>query len=158
MNFHTNELILDLPEIISDRSVNVLTVAAPQGGVPFQIIINRDLLLNGESLQQCFDRQVAQMTRQTKVLKVVSKRSVQIGQEQLDGLEIESSFNQAGKNHHQIQAMWVTQAPNLLVLTLSSPVAIRDSHRAVWQQALNSLISRPADTGSSTTANPVKPS
>jgi len=139
MNFHTNELTIDLPEIINDRSVNVLTVAAPQGGVPFQIIINRDLLLSGESLQQCFDRQVAQMTRQTQVFKAVSKQAVQIGQDRLEGLEIESSFTQTGKTFHQIQAMWVTQAPHLLVLTLSSPVAINDGHRKIWRHALQSL-------------------
>jgi len=145
MYYHTNELSVELPEIITDRSVNVLTVAESQHSVPFQIIINRDVLLNGENLQQCFDRQVAQMTRQTQGFKVNVKGPVPVGKEGMEGLEIESSFKQTGKSFHQIQAMWITQAPKMVVLTLSSTVAINDGHRKLWRQALASV--QPASGG-----------
>jgi hypothetical protein len=154
MNFHTNELTIDLPEIINDRSVNMLTVAGPQGGVPFQIVINRDLLLGGETLQQCFDRQVGQMTRQTQAFRAVAKRTLEIGPDKLEGLEIESSFTQSGRHFHQLQAMWVTQTPRILALTLSSPVAISEGQRTIWRQVIESVKSRPADPAAAYPSNP----
>ncbi|MCL2724709.1 MAG: DUF1795 domain-containing protein [Polyangiaceae bacterium] len=145
MYYYTNELTLDLPEIVGDRSINILTATDPQRGVPFQIIISRDLLLGGETLQQCFDRQVGQMTRQTQAFKASVKRAVQIGPDKLEGMEIESSFVQASTTFHQIQAMWVVKTPQMMVLTLSSQIPIHDGHRKIWQHALDSLHHRPAD-------------
>ena len=143
MDYQTNEFTLGLPDIASDRSVNVLTLTDAERGTPFQVIINRDMLLANETLQQCLERQVGLMTRQAQSFKVVSKQDGAVGEVEIPAVLVESSFSQAGKTYHQLQAMFVTEAPKLVVLTLSSHVPLHEGHREVWKGMLNSLRPRP---------------
>lgn len=133
------EAHLDLPPPVQDRSVNVLGYIEPGTQTPFQIIINRDELLGGETVPECFNRQLQALTRQAKQFKVIRREE----HERPDGLQplftVESSFQQAGRAQHQLQCMVVTQAPKLLVLTLSSAVALNQGHREFWEQLLERL-------------------
>ena len=139
MNYLTHEIEIDLPDIAADRSVNVLTLTEPAGGTPFQIIINRDLLLGGETLQECFERQVGLMTRQAQSFKTVARQAGPVGPDEIAAIVLESRFSQAGKNHHHLQALFVTEAPRLMVLTLSAQVPLGPGHREVWMRLLSSL-------------------
>lgn len=139
MNYLTHEIEIDLPALTMDRSINVLTLTEPEGGTPFQIIINRDLLLGGETLQECFDRQVGLVTRQAQSFKTVVRQTGPVGPQDIPAIGIESRFTQAGKSYHQLQAMFVTEPPRLMVLTLSSHVPLGPGHREVWMRLLSSL-------------------
>lgn len=139
MNYLTHEIAIDLPALTMDRSVNVLTLTEPEGGTPFQIIINRDLLLNGETLQECFERQVGLVTRQAQSFKTLARQAGPVGPDDIQAIVIESRFTQAGKSHHQLQAMFVIDPPRLMVLTLSSHVPLGPGHREVWMRLLSSL-------------------
>ena len=144
MTFLTNEFSIDLPEVSMDRTVNVLTINDPERNTPFQIIINRDMLLAEETLKQCCERQVGLITRQAKSFKTVSQKTGFVGAAQTEAILIESSFSQAGKTYFQLQAMFVTEAPKLMVLTLSSHVPLHPGHRDTWNKTLQSLQPRPA--------------
>jgi hypothetical protein len=144
MQYLTNEIALDLPAPAADRSVNVLTLTDPEHGTPYQVIINRDQLLADETLGQCFERQLGLMTRQAQSFKRVAQRSGRIGPGQIEAVTLESSFAQAGKTFHQLQALFVTEPPQLLVLTLSSHLPLHAGHRQVWARMLRSLQPRAA--------------
>ena len=142
MNYLTHEITLDLPDLADpamDRSVNVLTLADPQQGTPFQLIINRDVLLAGETLPQCIERQVGLMTRQAQSFKILARQAGPVGPNDIHAVVIESRFSQAGKTYHQLQALFVTEPPQLMVLTLSSHVPLGPGHREVWLRLLDSL-------------------
>jgi len=139
MPYLTNEIALDLPGPAADRSVNVLTLTDPEHGTPYQLIINRDQLLADETLGQCFERQLGLLTRQAQSFRRVAQRSGRIGPGQIEAVTLESSFAQAGKTYHQLQALFVTEPPQLLVLTLSSHVPLHAGHRQAWAQLLRSL-------------------
>lgn len=143
MQYLTNEVALDLPGPAADRSVNVLSLTDAEHGTPYQVIINRDQLLADETLGQCFERQLGLMTRQAQSFKRVAQRSGRIGPGQIEAVTLESSFAQAGKTYHQLQALFVTEPPHLLVLTLSSHVPLHEGHRRAWAQMLRSLQPRP---------------
>lgn len=141
------EAALNLPPPLQDRSVNVLSYIEPGTQTPFQIVINRDELIGGETIPQCFSRQLALVTRQTKQFKLIRREAV----EREGGLQplylIETSFSQGGKSHFQLQCMLLTATPpKVLVLTLSSGIAINVGHRQVWADLLDTLDpARPAD-------------
>jgi hypothetical protein len=139
MPYTTQELTLDLPEVTQDRTVNVLTLADPERGTPYQIIMNRDQLLAEETLPQCVARQLGVMTRQTQVFKLVSQQDSRIGTAQTPAVLLESHFTQAGQTYYQLQALLVTEAPKLLVITLSSHVPLSPTHRDMWLKTLQSM-------------------
>lgn len=139
MNYLTHEIAFDLPGLTMDRSINVLTLADPQQGTPFQVILNRDELLAGETLPQSFERQVGLMTRQVQSFKILARQAGPVGPQDIQVIGIESRFTQAGKNYHQLQALFVTEPPRLMVLTLSSHAPLGPGPREVWMDLLNSL-------------------
>lgn len=142
MYYYTNEIRLELPEIKQDRTVNVLTLTDPSRGIPMQLVVSRDQLLGGEDLDKCFERQLGILRRQTQALKINSQQSLKIGESAIPAKEVESSFSQGGKSFHQLQAMWVVEAPMLLVLTLSSQLPINNELREFWRQMLTKLALR----------------
>ncbi|TDM05880.1 MAG: hypothetical protein C4K60_14390 [Ideonella sp. MAG2] len=134
------ETPLNLPEPLQDRSVNVLSYVEPSTQAPFQIVINRDVLIGEETIPQCFDRQLNMLARQAKHFKVLRRETTP----RADGLQplytVESSFSQAGRTHHQLQCMLLTStAPHILVLTLSTGVPPNDGHRQFWNELLSTL-------------------
>jgi len=139
MHYLTNELRMDLPGFSQDRTVNVLTLAEPTRGEPFQFIVNRDVLPPGETLDQCCDRQVDAMSLQPEIFRAVAKRSIVVGPAKIPGIEIESNFTQSGKVFHQLQGMVLTQAPQMTVLTLSAITPIHEGHRSAWRDILASI-------------------
>ncbi|MFG6446615.1 DcrB-related protein [Roseateles sp. BYS180W] len=134
------EASLNLPEPLQDRSVNVLSYVEPGTQAPFQIVLNRDVLIGEETIAQCFERQLSLLGRQTKQFKILRK-DVQQREGGLQPLHtVESSFVQAARTHYQLQCMLLTaSAPKLLVLTLSSGVALNDGHRRFWNELLATL-------------------
>jgi hypothetical protein len=139
MHYTTNELRMDLPGFSEDRTVNVLTLAEPANGEPFQLIVNRDVLPAKETLDECFERQVGIMARQSQTFRTVTKRSIVVGPAKIPGIEIESSFSQSGKTFHQLQSMVLTRAPQLTVLTLSTLNPLHEGHRTAWRDILASI-------------------
>lgn len=150
MNYQTQEFSIDLPELVMDRSVNVLTLTEPETGTPFQLIVNRDVLLANETLHECVDRQIGLMTRQAKSFKVASREDGVLGETGVPSVIIESSFSKAGKSFFQIQALFALEPPKLMALTLSSPAPLQEGHRAAWKEILSSMRPRSPETGETT--------
>jgi hypothetical protein len=138
--YRIHEAQLQLPAPVQDRSVNVLTYLEPETQAPFQIVVNRDVLVGEETIPQCFDRQLALLTRQTKQFKIIRRQQ----QDRPGGLQplcaVESSFSQGGQNFYQLQCMLrLAAAPQVLVFTLSSSTPLRQGHRQFWDAMLKDL-------------------
>jgi len=139
MYYYANELRLELPGLSSDRTLNVLGINDPQSQRPVQLVINRDLLIGGETLEQCFERQLNLLKREAQQFKLHQRLAIEAGSAKLKGIELESSFIISGKAHHQLQAIIELQAPKLLTLTMSAPGAVDESMRALWRKVLTSI-------------------
>lgn len=139
MEYQTNELHIDLPEVAQDRTINVLTIPDPAQNSTFQIILNRDALVGGETLPQCVERQIGLIKRQAQSFKIVDRQACKVGPQQIDAITLESGFTQSGKTFHQLQALFITQAPTLMAVTLSSHQPLHDGHRKAWADLLAGL-------------------
>ncbi|AOJ68294.1 MULTISPECIES: DcrB-related protein [Burkholderia] len=138
MKYLTQECSFEIPSLGDDRTVNVLALTHPDTSGTFQIVVSRDQLIGGEDLGRCMQRQIGLMTRHVTGFKEISRRPVEIGERRAPALELESTFRQSGSAFYQIQAMTVTDAPRLLVITLSSQTPLTDAHRATWRTLLAS--------------------
>ncbi|AOJ80368.1 MULTISPECIES: DcrB-related protein [Burkholderia] len=138
MKYLTQECSFEIPSLGDDRTVNVLALTHPDTSGTFQIVVSRDQLIGGEDLGRCMQRQIGLMTRHVTGFKEISRRPVEIGERRAPALELESTFRQSGSAFYQIQAMTVTDAPRLLVITLSSQTPLTDAHRATWRALLAS--------------------
>lgn len=142
MLFHTQEILLDLPEVSQDRTINVLSLHEPQQNTPCQLVINRDVLLGNETLAQCVERQIGIIKRQTQSFKLISQQPAKLGAAEIDAVLLESKFIQASKTFYQLQALFTIEPPKLLAVTLSSQFPLHEGHHALWMQTLGNMVIR----------------
>ena len=90
MKYQINEGCFVIPESAQDRSVNMLVLNYGPGGL--SLVVTRELAQQDENLDGFLTRQLRTLGTQVKELKQQTRREVVVGQAQLPGLQITTSF------------------------------------------------------------------
>jgi hypothetical protein len=113
--YHTDEIILDVPEDWVDRSINVF-LSSPGDRVPFNILVTRDVL-RGEELAPFVRRQLQDLSKKLTKMIILGQRDRQIGP--LAGREARLQWLQQGNLMYQHQ-VYVPYYGVALTITASS--------------------------------------
>ncbi|THJ30658.1 DUF1795 domain-containing protein [Lampropedia aestuarii] len=134
MKYLINEGILEIPDNLIDRSVNMLVT---QDGKEVSYTISRDKLQTAEPLTAFIDRQLSDLSRQ--VSKFVESERIEINfkKSAQTGYQITSSFKQNGREYHQKQMVLVLKdQESVLVVTGTSFEPWSSKNMAAWQSLL----------------------
>ncbi len=139
MPYVFNEGSLELPSPPEDRSVNVLIVPNPEEhGEPLTLVITRDEMEPGETLEECVKRQLVIISRQLRGFAELKREETLIGTEQIPGILIEAHNSNAGSKIYQWLAIFPVSDRKIFVYALSSVRPFRDAQRQMWKDILAS--------------------
>ncbi|MGF6213652.1 hypothetical protein ABIE32_003538 [Comamonas sp. 4034] len=140
MKFHIQEGTLDLPKPHIDRTTNVLM---PADGVGISIVVTRDVLEAGESLELFIERQLKKMKSYLSGFK--SNGQVPLAMQasstkKMQGYLLKLQFKQSGVATFQQQVvMQLPASDDLLIFTASTGGATSAADEEYWQKILHSF-------------------
>ena len=138
MKYLTNEASLELPNDLTDRSVNMLM---SRDGASVSYVITRDRLLEGEDLQQFIQRQLKDLSRQVSKFKELAREEAVFGQgaQRRSGTQIQSCFKQHGNEVFQRQALvLLDDGVRVLIVTATALRKFIASEETDWLHMLAS--------------------
>ncbi|WP_347449478.1 DUF1795 domain-containing protein [Pantoea stewartii] len=130
------EGVVSLPDGYQDRTVNVYT--RPSAGTP-AFNISRDTMDTGETLPAYVDRQLALMQKHLSGWNQSGRSSVMLGEDLLQGEQVNASYRREGKSVWQQQAVFNTRDSHILVFTMSSSEELKDSDNNLFSELLRSF-------------------
>lgn len=130
------EGVVSLPDGYQDRTVNVYT--RPSAGTP-ALNISRDTMDTGETLPAYVDRQLALMQKHLSGWHQSGRRTVMLGEDLLQGEQVNASYRREGKSVWQQQAVFNTRDSHILVFTMSSSEELKDSDNNLFSELLRSF-------------------
>ncbi|MDR3212661.1 MAG: DUF1795 domain-containing protein [Azoarcus sp.] len=137
MPYHIHEGRFDA-DCLEDRSVNILTLAVPDGE-PLNLVVSRDTLRPGEDLKSCLNRQIKELSRSVQAFEELGREGGWLGpgdDASYPAIVLYTRFKQGGKLFFQAQCLAQLPQDKLLVLTLTSPSAFDDALRARWKKII----------------------
>lgn len=140
MIYHLDEGILDIPAGLVDRSINMLM--APPGEAGFSLIVSRDRLETGETLDDFIDRQLKELARQVDQFTEISRQPATPGRKgaPMDTRLLEFHYRQHGQTVHQRQCvMTAADRRGILILTGSSPIPFDSVQNKRWRHTIESF-------------------
>jgi len=125
-----------------DRSINIVTLPPENNQPPLNLVISRDAFEPGEDLQTCLARQLKTLSRQMQAFKELTREAAVLGSAEngYPGINLYTAFKQSGQQHYQAQCAAELPDKQLLVITLTSPVAFDDALRARWKTLLAGFV------------------
>ncbi|MRG92979.1 DcrB-related protein [Polyangium spumosum] len=132
--YHTDELIFDVPDEWSDRSMNIF-VSTPGERVPFNIVITRDKL-EGDEVAPFVLGKLKELGKQIPKLKVLGQRARTVGP--LVGLEARLQWPVHGGTMYQHQ-VYLPYYGEVLTFTASSLVKLAPQCDAYLEQVLSGI-------------------
>lgn len=138
MKYQINEGSFILPATAQDRSVNMLLLNYGPGGL--SLVVTREQAQQDEDLEGFLTRQLRTLGTQVKELKQHGRRDVLVGQAQLPGLQIATSFKQNNVRVHQLQTVFQPTPDTMLVLTLTCAAPLTQEQNAYAEQLLASFM------------------
>ena len=135
MNYHIHEGALNVFAWTQDRSLNVLSVQLPEHEQAAQVVISRDQLEAGETLEQSVTRQLHALERQVKQLLIHSRQGLSIGPNQWPAVAVYSELKQGEHTAWQAQVAMLDRgrgAGAVLVFTLSATQALSPASVEQW--------------------------
>ncbi|MCS4492701.1 DUF1795 domain-containing protein [Pantoea sp. B623] len=130
------EGVVSLPDGYQDRTVNVFT--GPSAGTP-AFNISRDTMDTGETLPAYVDRQLALMQKHLSGWNQSGRRTVMLGEDLLQGEQVNASYRREGKSVWQQQAVFNTRDSYILVFTMSSLEELKDGDNHLFSELLRSF-------------------
>ena len=137
MKYHINEGSFILPATAQDRSVNMLVLNYGPGGL--SLVVTREPAQQDEELDGILTRQLRTLSTQIKELKQQTRREVLVGQAQLPGLQIATTFKQNNARMHQLQTVFKPAPETVLVLSLTCAAPLTEEQNAYAGQLLASF-------------------
>lgn len=137
MKYQINEGCFIVPATAQDRSVNMLVLNFGPGGL--SLVVTREAVQQDEDLDGFLTRQLRTLGTQVKELKQQTRREVVVGQAQLPGLQIATTFKQNNARMHQLQTVFNPVPGAMLVLTLSCAAPLTQEQNAYAEQLLASF-------------------
>jgi len=132
--YHTDELLFDLPDEWTDRTMNIF-VSAPGDRVPFNIVITRDKL-EGEELGPFVIARLKQVAKELHKLSILGQRERKIGP--LPGREARMQWPIKGGMMYQHQ-VYVAYYGEVLTFTASSLLKLATQCDAYLEQVLSNI-------------------
>jgi len=138
--YHINEGTLDVfNHLLFDKSVNALSYKLNDGETA-QVIISRDQLEAGETLEQSTERQLRTMARQMKQFVKHSQTPTTVGTKAWPGILVHSQFMNGNQPVHQVQIVAQNGETSLLIFTLSTHFALTEKNIAMWQEKVKNFV------------------
>ena len=137
MNYQIQEGIFTVPAQAQDRSVNMLVLNYGPGGLT--LVVTRDLMQEGETLDGMLRRQLRTLGTQVKQLKHQEPAALQVGPASLSALQIAVTFKQNNATVHQLQTMVALRGKAVLVFTITCAAPLNAEQAAYAQQMLDSF-------------------
>jgi hypothetical protein len=138
--YHINEGTLNLfNNLLMDKSVNALSYKLNDSET-VQVIVSRDQLEPGETLEQSTERQLRIMARQVKQFVKHNQSSTTVGTKGWPGIMVHSQFMNGNQPVHQIQIVAQNSETSLLIFTLSTHFALTEKNISMWQEKVNTFI------------------
>ncbi|MDC0748878.1 DcrB-related protein [Polyangium mundeleinium] len=132
--YHTDELLFDVPDEWSDRSVNIF-VSAPGDRVPFNVVVTRDQLGDAE-LRPFVLGKLKEISKSVPKLNILGQRERMVGP--LSGLEARLQWPMQGGTMYQHQ-VYVPYYGEVLIFTASSLVKLAPQCDAYLEQMLSGI-------------------
>ena len=142
MNYHINEGSFTIPANAQDRSVNMLVLNLGPGGLT--LVVTRDLVEEGEDLDGFLTRQLRTLASQVKGFKQQDRVALKVGAEQLEALQIASSFKQNNASIHQRQTVARLAGRAVIIFTLTCASPLNSEQEAYLKLLLDSFVPTPA--------------
>ena len=140
MKFHIQEGAFDLPKPHIDRTTNVLM---PEDGVGISIVVTRDVLEAGESLELFIERQLKKMKSYLSGFKSNGQVPMAVqasSTKKLQGYLLKLQFKQNGVATFQQQVvMQLPASDDLLIFTASTGGTMSAADEEYWQKILQSF-------------------
>ena len=127
---------ITLPDQYQDRTVNVFTL--PDENAP-AFNISRDILHEGEALQDYINRQLALMNKHLKGWKLSAREAAVLGKNLIAGECIHASYPRDNQPIFQQQAVFNSAANHILVFTMTRAEKISDTDSQHFKALLASF-------------------
>jgi len=133
-----NEGSLELPSLVTDRSINILVLRDSTMGDPTTLVINRDVFEPGETLEVCVKRQLALLARQMRGIVEVRREPVSVGVTEIPGMLVELHATQAEGKTYQWQVIFPVNEKDLIIYGFTTVKPFNDQHRKTLDAILAS--------------------
>lgn len=137
MDYRINEGSFSIPDEAQDRSVNMLMLNHGPGGLT--LVVTRDRLQEGETLDGFLGRQLRTLASQVKQFRRQEAVALGVGPAQLPAMRVATSFRQNNATVHQLQTAIRLDAEAVLVLTLTCAAPLTAEQAAYGQRLLDSF-------------------
>jgi len=135
--FHANEFVLNLPEQLKDRSVNVFSLT-DEGPSEFSVVIARDKLKSGETLAGYVERQLQLLGQRAPLFRLHHEKQLVVDKQ--PAIEADYSWmTQEGKMHQRQVAFLTAPSGTVLLFTATCKEQIGPKWEAAFNEILASL-------------------
>jgi len=134
MTYRTNELTIELPQGLKDKSMNIFTLH-DDGPSEFSLVISRVPLHEGQTLADYTALQVQEMQKKMPAFSLVAQSQTQVAAEQAEFLEF--VWRGEAGIMHQRQFSFVPPGRGLVVLITGT---CKNRFSPEWEQAFQSVI------------------
>jgi hypothetical protein len=139
LRYHINEGVITFPDTLVDRTVNMFM--SPNGS-GLSMVVSRDKLQAGESLDGFIKRQMGDLSRQVNKFEEIARAEATLGATDpgLKGVQIASRFKQHGQQVHQLQAVFLLpDGVSVLIVTGTALAPHTDVEKGIWKQTLSTF-------------------
>jgi|APMI01.1.fsa_nt_gi hypothetical protein len=142
MQYQMNELHLTLPEVVQDRSVNVLLFGTKQPP-DFNLVISREFLPKGEKFEYIVKKQLDVIAGSQKDFKLIGpERERTVAKEDgstVGARETTVTYKSNGTKFVQRHLYIPLGGPRILILTGTVTSAWESPDDAMWDKLANSI-------------------
>lgn len=134
MKYTVNEATVDIPDGLTDKTVNMLMTP---NGQHVSYTMTRDVLQEGEGLQDFIDRQLKELSRQVSQFTELARLETPFTNSPQPGYDIKSFFKQNGREFHQRQAIVLLRdGRHVFIITGTAFNAWSGTDLAAWHTML----------------------
>ena len=135
LEYHMQEVILRLPENLTDRSINVFPMS--DGSTSFNLVLSRDELKPAEMFLGFADRQVELLQGRLPQFAVTGRQDRVYGG--AAGHQLDFIWVNEGTAYHQRQLLWLHDAPRVLIITATTSEGFAEKWGQVWTDIVTGM-------------------
>ena len=140
MKYHINEGALTLPHPFEDRTMQVLM---PLGsGIGLNLIVTRDPLEPGETVDDYLKRQLSDLRRQVAKYQESDRGRCFLGKpnDGMEGVYLELQYKQQGKFLYHLQGVFLMRdRQHVMSITGSASAPFTEAQRQAWHASVASF-------------------
>ncbi|WJF92127.1 DcrB-related protein [Paraburkholderia bonniea] len=141
MQYPLPEGLIETPAPVLDQSMNVLVFQEPESRANYTIVINRDRMNAGETVERYCQRQIKTLGRQFDEYTVEQELVLHARESVHPYATFASRFRQSGTPVHQIQcAIRLADESGVIIFTLGSSAPFNEAQRAHHATVVSSFM------------------